>query len=304
MIQFHKRIRRALANGVCMCVFAGVASLAGCAQNKPGPVPIPGPNSGPLPTVQDVIAKYNARVGRLEAIESPVELVIRATDANGKETKEQGEGNLKMVRPRKIALRIDKVSQTFFWLGSNDEKYWWFDLRGDEKVALVGTHSKATPEVAARFGLPVHPVDLLDLAGVAPLEGAEKASISWAKDGRQVVVEMPGRWGVMRMTIEPKSGEASAVEILDAAGKVVVSSRLEKYEAVKVRGDAAATARMATRLVAEVPSAKATVELLIHTPVNNGAARIKDANFEYEELKRVLGAQKEVDLDLVEAQAP
>lgn len=291
---------RALASGVCACVLVGVPTMAGCAQTPPAP-PTP---TGPLPTVQDVIATYNARVERLEAIESPVELVIRATDAEGKETKEQGEGNLKMVRPRKIALRIDKVAQTFFWLGSNDEKYWWFDLRGDEKVALVGTHAMAKPEVAARFGLPVHPVDLLDLAGVAPLESGEKASISWAKDGRHVVVEMPGRWGVKRLTIEPKSGEASAVEILDAALNVVVSSRLEKYEAVKVRGDAAATARMATKLVARVPSAKASVELLIHSPVNNGAARIKDANFVYDELKRVLGAEKEIDLDSVEAQAP
>jgi len=257
-----------------------------------------------MPTVQEVIAKYNARVERLEAVESPVELVIRAKDGEGKETKEQGEGNLKMVRPKKIALRIDKVAQTFFWLGSNDEKYWWFDLRGEEEVALVGTHAKARPEVAARFGLPVHPIDLLDLAGVAPLEGADKASISRAKDGRSVVVEVPGRWGVKRLTIDAKSGEASAVEILDAAGSVVVSSRLEKYEAVKVRGDAAATARMATKLVAEVPSASASVELLIHTPVNNGAARIKEANFVYEELKRVLGAQREIDLDSVEASAP
>lgn len=297
MMQVSRVSRRALVIGVC--VFVGAVAMVGCAtQAKPeGP-------TGPLPLVQDVIARYNARVERLEAIESPVELVIRATNADGEETKEQGEGNLKMVRPRKIALRIDKLAQTFFWLGSNDEEYWWFDLRGDEKVALVGTHARAKPEVAARFGLPVHPVDLLDLAGVAPLEGEEKASISWAKDGRGVVVEMPGRWGVKRLTIEPKSGEASAVEILDETGSVVVSSRLEKYEAVKVRGDAAATARMATRLVAEVPSAKATVELLIHTPVNNGAARIKDANFVYDELKRVLGAEKEIDLDRVEAQAP
>lgn len=61
---------------------------------------------------------------------------------------------------------------------------------------------------------------------------------------------------------------------------------------------------MATRLFAEVPSAKASVELLIHSPVNNGAARIKDANFVYDELKRVLGAEKEIDLDSVEAPAP
>lgn len=304
MIQFQRRFRHALASGVCIGVLAGMASLVGCAQNKPGPGPTPEPNTGPLPKVQDVIAKYNARVARLEAVESPVELVVRATDAEGKETKEQGEGNLKMVRPRKIALRIDKVAQTFFWLGSNDEKYWWFDLRGDEKVALVGTHAKATPQVAARFGLPVHPVDLLDLAGVAPLEGMESATISWAKDGKQVVVELPGRWGVKRMTIDPASGEASAAVILDASGNIVVSSRLENYELVPVRGEAGAAARMATRLFAEVPSAKATVELLIHTPANNGATRIKAANFDYSDLKTRLGAQREIDLDAVEATGP
>lgn len=299
MMQFRGRMWRALTIGVCACACVGMPVLVGCAQNTPLPEPV-----APMPTVSQVIEKYNARVDRLEAIESPVELVIRATDAEGKETKEQGEGNLKMVRPKKIALRIDKVAQTFFWLGSNDEKYWWFDLRGEEKIALVGTHAKATPEIAARFGLPVHPVDLLDLAGVAPLEASQNASIRRADDGRQVVVVLDGRWGAKRLTINPANGEASAVEILDRDGKVLVSSRLEKYEAVKVRGDAAAAPRMATRMYADIPSARATVELLIHTPANNGAARIKGANFEYDELKRIHGAQREVDLDAAETPTP
>jgi hypothetical protein len=253
-----------------------------------------------------VIARYNARVERLEAVESPVELVVKAVDEGGKTQTEQGEGNLKMVRPRKIALRIDKVSQTYFWLGSNDERYWWFDLRGDEKVALVGTHALARPEVAARFGLPVHPVDLLDLAGVAPLEvsGQVLPTIRWADDARNVVVELSGRWGGKRLTIDPGTGEVSRVEMTDAAGTVVVSSRLERYERVPVRGQAAAVARMATRIHADVPAAHATIELIIHTPVNNGVERIKGGNFDYVDLTSRMGITREVDLDRVEPASP
>lgn len=270
--------------------------LGGCAQPKP---PLDEP-PGPLPTVSDVVARYNARVERLEAIESPIELVVTAMDSAGKATREQGEGNLKMVRPRQVALRVDKVSQTFFWLGSNDERYWWFDLRGDEKVALIGTHEKARAEVAARFGLPVHPADLLDLAGVAPLvEGDVAGALRWASDGKHVVLELPGRWGAKRLTIDPVSGEASRVEMLSLDQSVVASSRLEGYVRVPVRGSAAASARMATRVFAEVPSAKATVELIIHTPVNNGAERIKPANFDYVDLKKRMGIEREVDLDSV-----
>lgn len=292
----RSRWRAVVAGAMGACV------LVGCAQNKPiepnGGSPVV--HTGPLPSVGDVIARYNARVARLEAVESPIELVVTGVDAQGKPTKNQGEGNLKMVRPRRVALRIDKVSQTIFWLGSNDEKYWWFDLGGDEKVALVGTHAKATPEVVSRFGLPVHPADLLDLAGVAPLEASGAATIRWAS-GPGVVLELPGRWGVKRLTIEPTSGEASKVEMLDSNGNVVASSTLEKYERVPVRGDAAAEARMATRLIADIPGARATVELLIHTPVNNGEARIKAANFDYDDLKSRMGIQREVDLDRVDA---
>lgn len=297
-------MERGSASSFVMGVALGGAMMfAGCqskppVQNDDEPIVTP---SGPVPAIGEVVAKYNARVARLEAVESPVELVVTGQDENGKATKEQGEGNLKMVRPRKIALRIDKVGQTFFWLGSSETKYWWCDLRGEEKVALVGTHEKATPEVAARFGLPVHPVDLLDLAGVAPLEVGSDATIRWANDAKHVLIEMKGRWGSTRLRINPANGEATRVEMLDGAGNLVVRSRLEKYVMVPVRGDAASNSSMATRLYAEIPSAKATVELVIHTPVNNGAERIKAANFEYEDLKSRLGIGREIDLDTVGA---
>lgn len=299
MPRLHRSPARTIL-GIIIGAACALATLASCAQPKPDDGPV-----GPLPTIAEVIARYNARVERLEAVESPIELVVNAVDDEGKVHKEQGEGNLKMVRPRKIALRVDKVSQTFFWLGSNDEKYWWFDLRGDEKVALVGTHALATPEVVARFGLPVHPVDLLDLAGVAPLEmpATDQAvsPIARAPDGRNVVLTLPGRWGTKRLVVNPTNGEVSAVEMSDAQGKVVASSRLERYERVPVRGQATAEASMATRIHADVPAAHATIELIIHTPVNNGVSRIKPANFDYEDLKSRMGITKEIDLDNVES---
>ena len=49
-----------------------------------------------------------------------------------------------------------------------------------------------------------------------------------------------------------------------------------------------------------VNASKATVELLIHTPVNNGAGRIKPANFDYDDLRQRMGIGREIDLDRVE----
>jgi hypothetical protein len=289
------------ARGVVMTTWAvAAAMLCGCAQRQRPGERQPRLDPGPVPAVGGVIELYNKRVERLEAIESPIELLVDAVDEKGESRSEQGEGNLKLVRPRSVALRIDKANQTFFWLGSNDEKYWWFDLREDEKVALVGTHAAARPQIAKRFGLPVHPGDLLDLAGIAPIESGSDVSIRWADDGWSVILELKGRWGMKRVTVDPENGEARRVEMLDAEGNLVASSRLERYVLVPVRGQAGATARMATRIHADVPASGAKVKLLVHTPVNNGAGQIKTANFQYAELKRRMGIEREIDLDAVE----
>lgn len=271
------------------CAAALPACRGGGEGSGDGKIP-----DGPAPSYADVAAAYNARVARLEAIQGTLDLVVTGTDKDGRAQKDQGEGNLTFVRPGKVALRVDKVSQTYFWLGSDDEKFWWFDLRGEEKVAVVGAHASATPDQAAHLGLPVHPLDLLELAGVVPLAEEARGTPHWAPGG-SVVVDLPGRWGVRRLTIEPKSGEARAVELLDSAGGVVVRSELSRYETVPVRGDAAATPRVATRLVARLPSNGASVELVLHGLKNPGADRIKPGNFDYADLKGHFAITREVD---------
>ena len=52
----------------------------------------------------------------------------------------------------------------------------------------------------AEFGLPVHPLDLLEVMAIKPIpepgtEAAEKAELAWSKDGHYLYLTLPGRWG-------------------------------------------------------------------------------------------------------------
>lgn len=277
--------------GGAAVLLACLGLLAGCRGQERGKDDIP---SGPAPSYTELARAYNARVARLEAIQGTLDLVVTGTDKDGNEQKDQGEGNLTFVRPSKVALRVDKVSQTYFWLGSDDARFWWFDLHAQEKVAVVGTHAAATPEQAAHLGLPVHPLDLLELAGVVPLPETSSDEPRWARGGGAVVA-LPGRWGVRRLTIEPTSGEARSVELEDASGRVVVRSDLSRYENVPVRGDAAANPRIATRIVARVPSSATSIEIVLHNPKNPGVDRIKPGNFDLADLKERFAITREVE---------
>ncbi len=272
-------------------LLACLGLLAGCRGQERGKDDIP---LGPAPSYAELARAYNARVARLEAIQGTLDLVVTGPDKDGKDQTDQGEGNLTFVRPGKVALRVDKVSQTYFWLGSDEVKFWWFDLHADEKVAVVGTHAAATPEQAAHLGLPVHPLDLLELAGVVPLPEESSGVPRWGSGG-VAVVELPGRWGVRRLGIEPTSGEARSVELDDASGRVVVRSDLSRYENVPVRGDAAATPRIATRIVARVPASSTSIEIVLHNPKNPGVERVKPGNFDLADLKGRYGITREVD---------
>ena len=42
-------------------------------------------------------------------------------------------------------MRISKFSEPYFLLGSDDTRFWWFDLSTDNRTAYVGPLSNPTP---------------------------------------------------------------------------------------------------------------------------------------------------------------
>ncbi len=293
--------------GAWLCLTLVVGGLVGCSQPKPASLgggniarPSTGPGARldkPLPKFEVLAARYNERVRGLGALRTPIGLLIDSEDEDGKRTRDQVEGNLSLVQPRYVVMRLDKVGQTLFQLGSNPEQYWWIDLSGDERVALVGTHTKARPDTAARFGVPVHPLDLLEVLAITPLqtEGA-RPGMRWSPDGRQVILTLPGRWAGRRLWVTPETGEATRVELLNTRGDVEVRARLEKYQIAAIRGDTITQPRMATKLYIEVPRNRVNVEMNIVEPENPGD-RVRMTAFDLERQKDNLGVQRVVDLD-------
>lgn len=271
---------------------------AACTPCKPLP-PNAIDTTRPLPALDDVRDRYNARVAPLDCVRGNADIAIFSRDEDGKETKEeQAEGFLTYVAPRGVALRINRLSQTYFWLGSNNTQYWWFDLAHDERFALLGTHEKASPAVASRFNLPVHPLDLLDLMALSPLP--DQGQLAWSQDPPALRLTLPPRaqgWGARVLYLNPDSLEPFRVELLDAADHPAVVGELSRFTPVEVDGQPFSPARLPARLRLVMPQLGATASLQLNSLANPGAQTIRPAVFDFASLARAHRIDKTFDLD-------
>ena len=121
------------------------------------------------------------------------------------ERQEQVEGTLGWVRPRRVILTFTKVGELYGILGSNENLYWWIQL-GKEKSAVWGEHAKVTEERTRRLGIPVQPLEVVELLGITALAG-EGAAVEWSADGRSLVVTTPSAEGMRRVWMDPATHE-------------------------------------------------------------------------------------------------
>jgi hypothetical protein len=258
-----------------------------------------------LPSYATIASKYNERCKDLNKLRCPANLVIESPGENaGDRRTDQVEANLQFIAPQRIALRVDKVANTLAYLGCNETKYWWLDL-GNPKRALVGEHAGATPRSAARFGIPVHPLDLIDLLGVLPLP-VEKQPVEWSEDKTLWVVTLPPRgkgWGERTIAIDPATGEPRRIEVYDARGDLAASAELSKFVGVAVRGDTFSKAAMASRYEVEIPATDSTIVVSIAQP-ENPAERMRTAPFDLPRLLESYGISTVQDVDAASGGAP
>lgn len=282
-------MRRALA---ILIAAAAACSSACCSTPRPAPKAA---EFGPPPAYADLAARYNQRCARLEKLKAPVTLVIDAPDDKGGRRKEQVEAYLQFLAPSKLSVRVDKVGQTLAVLGCDETRYWWIDL-SEKSAAFVGTHQRATPQAAAKFGIPIHPLDLADVLAIAPLPG-EARPPARAADGT-LMVTLPSRgagWGERRVFVDEKSALPTRVEVLDADGGKALSAALSRFVQVEVEDDHFAPARMASRIEIELPSRDTRITMTVASPENPAEMRAKP--FDLAALLRVYGMQEPVDLD-------
>lgn len=304
--------------GFVTCI--GLAMLAGCGEpkdNSEEKLTIPSTvGRGKLPTYAQVAQGYNARTEVIERLSTQVSLIIEADklDEQGNSTgrtRDQLEGNLSIRRPQKVALRLDKVGQNVAYLGSNDFSYWWFDLSGKEPTAIVGTHLKASPTDAADFGLPVHPLEFIELLGVMPLPtGASQVKqqpqskimlpmVAWSRDGKSIEVTTASRWGSRRFTMNPDTFEPSRIDLLDEQGGLAVGSLLSRYAPISVEGKPGSATQVATRIELTIPASTTQVLMVLADP--RVPLQVRERAFDVMELIDAYGIKRFIDHDRIKA---
>lgn len=291
---------RSVAALASLCVLAG-CSMFDREPSLPSREPTPSstrptvsPTTAP-PAFKDVAARYNARVSKLDRIAASADLSVTRPGDDGQMQTDRIEGYMQFRRPRMMNLRIDKVGNTLFVMGSNQEQFWWFDL-GDDHRGWYGTHAKAPREAVDRFGVPVQPADLAELLGILPLDTNVPGRMSWSPDGKRVRVVMPSSRGPRRIEVDPVTFEPARIELLDEYGDVAVTADLAKYEVVPVRGDTQARPKLATVFDVRIPRQRTQMSIKL-TGVENPAEKQKDVNFDFETLTERYGVERLDNLD-------
>ncbi|MBY0111873.1 MAG: hypothetical protein K2Y21_03560 [Phycisphaerales bacterium] len=246
-------------------------SAAGCGSTEKVAPPVAVKPRGAPPTIEAVVAAHNQRVDGLTSLWARHTLRVSGKLANSKLDKEEAEGHFQLVLPRKVAVTVTKVGETYFYLGSNDELYWWLDLT-EAKQGFFGRHALATTSTVDRFGIPVHPLDLIELMAITPIDAAllkppgKVSPTKWSSDGELVWYDAPARDATKRVLVDPKSLVPLFVELLDKNGKVVVRAELANYLDIASRSKPSARPRIPTRVTITVPRSDLTILINLYDP--------------------------------------
>lgn len=245
-----------------------------------------------VPTYPEVARRFNARVERLDRVWASVVVTLRTPKESGGTTFDQAEGYLQVEQPENTALSIMKLGETYFYMGSNEAGYWWLDMSdGDQKVALYGLHEEATPELVEQLGLPVHPLELLELFAITDLptageDGVAPGVVAWDAESGMLRVTVPARWGSRVLWLDPVLMAPYRVEIRDQIGRARAVCELDRYESVPIFGDGRLPAKMASQYRVRFPEtgSRATLQLygLSNKPISPRA-------FDFENLSESYG---------------
>jgi len=299
---------------VCASI-AGVLSLllGGCVSgHEPGTgEPARVTLNTDLPTYAAAAVKYNANTVGLERVFAGGAVVrITFPDERGVSQREQVEGSLQLIRPSRVALTIRKVGQPLFWLGSDETRYWWFDLTGETKYAVIGRHDLFRQEQATKIGLSVHPLELVRLLGVMPLptEQGTLGGTQWSASGQWLGISTPltdspgNAGGFQRIWVDRETFLVQQVDLLNADRELVLTAQHSEHASVSMT-DRPVGPMLATRIVVRHLPSGSVLDLSM-PDATDGRRRISDKAFVFEEVSASLKPDKAFDLDRAPTQHP
>jgi hypothetical protein len=291
LLTMHHRMRRRVLSLPLLVVV--VFTATGC---PPQPPALQGPAEADRPTLREAADRFNANIARLDRLWATTVVELRWKEKDGKKRFEQGDGNLVMRLPNDVAFSVGKLGNVMLWAGADAERYWLFDLTGDQRTVFFGRHDKAERGEARDLGLPVRPRDLPQLLAVTPIkvDDARAAEhVGW-QDGAYVI-DLPTTHA--RLYLRPDTYLPTRVELIDVDGKVWLVCRLSKHERVElVKAPPGAWPRVATRVEADVVGQDAKMTLFL-ADMTNDPDRIHDRAFDMDTLIKALKVDRQVNLD-------
>lgn len=271
------------ALGVMLLVCLGL--LSGCSSPR---------RPAELPTREALVSAHNQRVSALETLWARTSVRVEGRDAEGSRFSEQGEGHLQVQRPGRVAVTVGKLGEVYFALGSNEDRYWLIDVSdGDIRSMTSGSQSRATPQKAARLGLPVHPRDIPLLLGLLTVDAKAVSGPDWDDQGR-VVLRTPTRWGSAELRFDPRSLELVGSAAFDADGVLLGEADLSRHGEVFDENGVRAVGWVPLKIEMRVPGFDGFVRMELGEP---RVRPINPAVFDPEVLARAYRVRERIDLD-------
>lgn len=284
-----------------LLMFALCGMLGGCATQVTQTDSFDAPavtRDGPAPTYAAFAAAHNARVKGLDRLWARAELSLTYTDDEGEVQREEAEANLQYILPRKFSLLISKVGEFYFGFGSNDQKYWWIDVKNSPRTAIAGEHSKATQEKVHRFGLAVLPLELIDALGIAPVRASNPdIKTAWSVRGAWMIFREPLTGGLTReWWIETPTMWPGRIRLFDKAGQELIDARFDQFNVVEGSGPPNALSRHPAKIEVRLPAKATTLKLNLNDMQNRGT-KAGNAPYELDRLLKAYRIERNIDVD-------
>ena len=130
--------QRCEGSGRCIIILSLLVSLTACHTPPP-----PRPRPAEFPSYHQLAQRYNQQVKHLHTLRGHGPVAYNWRDDEG-DHGFQGDGRIAVILPqRRLMLKISHSAKgTLMYAGSNEQYYWLFDLRNNDKRVYFGRHDQ------------------------------------------------------------------------------------------------------------------------------------------------------------------
>lgn len=264
--------------------------LVGCAAPPAGP-----DADADAPTYAALAAAQNRRLDQLARMQAGGSVELRWTDEDGRHF-EKADLDLLLELPARTALRISKLtSEDLFWLGSDPERFWYFDLLAEPTRLMTAPHGTAITAPGAGAPIALQPLVIVDLLGLTRMPDAPgDAPVVRRDDERDGwVVSLEGTGGRVQLGFAAHTRLPAWVEALDGDGAIVATSTLEEYASVSAAGTAPLDLpRFPEKITIRDAEERGSVTLFLRDQTTRVDARRFERLFDLDTLVKVLRPQR------------